>query len=600
MSTTTIAPAAPTHKPLTPIPLASSLDMARWLLDHQYSPVATKGKKPLRKDWPDITYTPETLEADFAGPDVHVGLLLGKGLVDVDMELSEVVDLAAYLLPNTPFAWGRPGKPKSHRVYSCDAQEKTKRFASPGGVLLVELRCAASQSAIPPTLHPSGERYGWTYGGPGVPEEAGYLDLHTRVALLAVGAAFLEALEHGSRHDAYLALAGVLASHQFERQDASALFTGLVKVSGDSDSQDRADCLTSAYALVEKGEKPAGYAKLGEVLGEEFAKWAKKTLRTVAPNKAGASEKPTIQEAIEVLLEKYGDDLAYDAKGKHWHGWTGTHWEELDESSVDLGGVALDVLTTAGFSVTTKQQSLNLFFYAAPHFAREIRTNLVGKVNFKNGTLDVGDWSLAPHSLADGLTYCLPYEYTPEAAWDGIKAFLKESVPDDWGVQTLLAQTGLALMGDRKIHKAVILYGPPRSGKGTFAKLANLVCGQVIGGFAGAPLFDAGTEGARSRMTWHTSRLVGVDELPSEAVRGGEIFKSITAHEGVPMRAMHKLEGKENEWGPKLMLMTNNLPRFSDADGSISSRLVVIDFPKRHGSNPEGSHPPSTSTSSTS
>ena len=67
---------------------------------------------------------------------------------------------------------------------------------------------------IPPSIHPSGESYRWEgtpWGGEDGPAVVNGRVLATQVALLALGTVLLDGWpKQGSRHEAYLALAGGL------------------------------------------------------------------------------------------------------------------------------------------------------------------------------------------------------------------------------------------------------------------------------------------------------------------------------------------------------------------------------------------------------
>jgi putative DNA primase/helicase len=187
------------------------------------------------------------------------------------------------------------------------------------------------------------------------------------------------------------------------------------------------------------------------------------------------------------------------------------------------------------------------------------------------------------HNPLDHLTECLPFNYDPKGSNPAIQAFLQSAIPDPEGRRAYMTHVGLSLIGDRSLHKALVLLGPPRSGKTTLLKLAQLTLGVAPGQFPSAILFSSQGRGANSRATWrdHSPRLVCLDEFPEEAVRdeGEDLFKSMTAHGGVAMWHTYQREHADNVWTPKLLFATNNRMRYRDPSGALTRRLLVVSCP---------------------
>jgi phage/plasmid-associated DNA primase len=201
-----------------------------------------------------------------------------------------------------------------------------------------------------------------------------------------------------------------------------------------------------------------------------------------------------------------------------------------------------------------------------------------GKINFENGTLDLETMTIRPFKREDYLTYCLPYCYAP-GTHPLINTFLKETIPDIHARQAYMAHIGLALMQDSSLHFVLLLLGPTRAGKSTLLALANAACGTSPldnyaedFSFAGPSLFSRELEGKRSRYRWVHRRIVCADEIPAEALRDEELFKTMSAHGGVEMRGMHKDEDTANRWRPKMILAANDRPRYKDVAGAVSDQ----------------------------
>jgi hypothetical protein len=223
-----------------------------------------------------------------------VGELSG-GLLDVDLDHYRTARLKDYFLPPTPARSGRPGKPNSHYWYI--AEEGTlpglRKHLMPRvqddqgkwkpGPVIVELRSTGGQTAVPPSVHPSGELYSWTgepWGGADGPPVVNGRRLAVQVATLALASALLDNWPStGVRHDAYLALAGGLLRdgdsgvHPYwgDRGNAAMLIRALADVTLDDDGPDsrEAESIGSTVRALQAGKPVVGFGRLAELIGDE-------------------------------------------------------------------------------------------------------------------------------------------------------------------------------------------------------------------------------------------------------------------------------------------------------------------------------------------
>jgi len=290
------------------------------------------------------------------------------------------------------------------------------------------------------------------------------------------------------------------------------------------------------------------------------------------------------------LLKEQNPHLAYDADDQTWRRWTGVFWEPYrDNEAIDL--LVSDILHSLGLVVSGEGQVNTVLRYAQATCKRLFRTEREGLLNFVNGTLELRSNTLRPHDKGDNLTFALPYEYRPGNC-PTITRFLASVIPDEMGQAAYMTHIGLALLGDMSFHKALLLYGIPRSGKSTLLDLALLVCGHERGSYAGAALFSPETEGMRVRFSWRDQRLVALDEFPEDAIRdsGEAIFKSMTAHGGVSTRGMYKSEATDNRWRTKIIMATNDTPRIADRSGAIRERIITIRCPNKRSDAQQDKH----------
>jgi hypothetical protein len=172
-------------------------------------------KRPSRDGWERHPYRDEReVVREFCAmlDGAGLGVRLGQGLADVDLDTERARRAAPLLLPATPMRSGRPSAPNSHYWYRlANGGECYVKHTGPDGGAVVEVRAdAGHQTAIPPTVHPSGEPYCWE-GSPWEAAEVSAAEVLAGAASVALVAVLAEGWpREGSRHDAYLALVGGL------------------------------------------------------------------------------------------------------------------------------------------------------------------------------------------------------------------------------------------------------------------------------------------------------------------------------------------------------------------------------------------------------
>lgn len=154
-----------------------------------WSPTPVRGKKAYLPDWSSRSLPISELRRELWLPERGIGLVLGKassGLVDVDLDCDEALEVAPALLPFTPMVHGRQGRPWSHWWYVCPGVA-TAQCRGPDGLgMIVELRADGTQTCVPPSRHPTGETLRWEAWGTPAQLEASVL--RRQVGLVALAA----------------------------------------------------------------------------------------------------------------------------------------------------------------------------------------------------------------------------------------------------------------------------------------------------------------------------------------------------------------------------------------------------------------------------
>jgi hypothetical protein len=243
-------------------------------------PLIPRTKRPIEQDWQRIVFADEaTVVAVLSDTGLHasigLGVRLGRGLADVDLDSPAARDAAPLLLPMTPARSGRASSPSSHHWYRLrDEAELYVKLSGPGGSTLVELRAdRRHQTAIPPTIHPSGERYTWDAGTLADAPEVGADELLAAVASVGIVAALVDAWPGvGSRHDAYTALAGALLRGTHHEPGmvlaTEAIVDTLARLTGDRDGAGArvAESVPTTLRRLDAGQATTGWTRLTSLL----------------------------------------------------------------------------------------------------------------------------------------------------------------------------------------------------------------------------------------------------------------------------------------------------------------------------------------------
>jgi phage/plasmid-associated DNA primase len=308
-----------------------------------------------------------------------------------------------------------------------------------------------------------------------------------------------------------------------------------------------------------------------------------RTLGFDAEEKEEKVKKPDAGDIGEEVGNLIQNEWSFDHTLGQWREWNGKFWEAhpVDPPKVLLRAMQSCIRGFGQARVNSYRQVMDNLALTKAEVAR-VFTRREDVINFTNGTLHLQggkESRFSPHQQADNLISTVGYEYQPDEDFPSIRAFLRETIPDEAARLAYAAHLGLALRSDSTLHKALVLIGGKNSGKSTAFQLANLVCGNTRVSGPGGQLFSEEQEGLRARATWHDKLLVAIDEMPSDALRYENVTKAMLAHSSVPMRHLHQREIEKNAWRPKVLFTCNEEPRFTDRTATVKRRLLYIQCP---------------------
>jgi putative DNA primase/helicase len=194
-----------------------------------------------------------------------------------------------------------------------------------------------------------------------------------------------------------------------------------------------------------------------------------------------------------------------------------------------------------------------------------------------NGLLHLPTGMLLPHTPAFFTLNALDYPFEPAAPeprqW---LAFLDQLWPDDpESIDTLQEIFGYCLTVDTRQQKAFMLIGPKRSGRGTIARVLARMVG--VQNTVAPTLAGLG-------MNFGLAPLIGKQvAIISDARLGGrsdqysivERLLSITGEDAITIDRKY-MSAWTGQLAVRFLVISNELPRLSDASGALVSRFIVL------------------------
>lgn len=241
-------------------------------------PVNYQSKVPVSKNWQQPMSKDAALRV-FKQSKRNVGILLGvysNWLIDIDLDCAEALSLAPTFLPPTPVVFGRYSNPASHWLYTVTGPLDTKRFKDPqrsaDSATIVEIRSTGHQTVFPPSIHESGEDITFNSGidllvspPPALAPDV----LYKSTARLAAAVIVARHWPTGARHEASMALAGMLSRCGLTDEETLTFIEAIVKHTDDDEPADRLRAAKDTLKKLHSGKKKvSGAPALAEIIGE--------------------------------------------------------------------------------------------------------------------------------------------------------------------------------------------------------------------------------------------------------------------------------------------------------------------------------------------
>ena len=283
-----------------------------------------------------------------------------------------------------------------------------------------------------------------------------------------------------------------------------------------------------------------------------------------------------LADACLNFLEQYGD-IRYDA-GTFWQ-WRGAAWVQCAEHELlkiiaeNYGSYPAGKRQSDHTGVLKVMKSLS----TAP-----LCSAYVKGINFANGFLNE-HLELVPHAPEYGMTYTLPYRYTPEKA--GHMPMFDQFLNDCWAsdadygdkLACLQEMIGISLMAKApEFQMAFLLFGQAGAGKSVLqAIMRGLLPTESAAAISPS---DWGDKFLPAQMFGKIINFAG--ELSETRPVPGDIFKKVVS--GEEMQVQHKNQAPF-VFAPACAhwFNSNHLPKTRDSSEGFNRRWLMLEFNNR-------------------
>lgn len=281
----------------------------------------------------------------------------------------------------------------------------------------------------------------------------------------------------------------------------------------------------------------------------------------------------------EGLLTAYKRDTKFfrDPYLERTYAWVGTHYEIVTETHINAW-------CEEKMNPSPPQKIVNEF--RAKILRNELRTErelettffvtTQGKLNMRNGTLDIAKGEVYPHEVTNGFQYVLPYDFDPAAKAPTFEKFLDEvtlSRPEL--KQTLLEFLGYCLWPSYDDHCFLWLSGTGRNGKSTLLELVQALVGESN---CSNVMLEQFEKPNYVQMLDH--KLVNIGE-ESETIRIEPSMmgplKALSSGARVPVDQKYERPYSMRTTA-KLIFAANKPPVLPGSESAIKARMIVVPF----------------------
>jgi putative DNA primase/helicase len=570
------------------------------------APIPQGSNHPTVTNWQNLRISNAEVEQYFSDAAGIALLLEPSGLVDVDLDCKEAIVAGKILLPPTAMVHGHRSSPRSHYYYRVTGAVRPRKFNDPSESrknsersVIAELR-VNGQTNVPPTVNKrTGETIEWEIEGE--PATVDENQLSRSVAQCASAALLSMDWRPGSRHDAALALSGMLLRAGWGEADITKFMTAVATAAHDEETASRLSDITTTIRRLESEGTATGAPRLAELMGENTVGKVREWLSLDTAPKILLTSPYHLSDLGNArrLIDRHGENLRYCVEMKKWLVWTGHVWVTADCGEVERFAKQTvgEMYSQAAQNDPNERQRLARHalkceaenrLCAMVNLAETepnvpVRTSQLDSdpwlLNCTNGAIDLSSGRLLPHNRVNLCTKQVSVAFDPSATCPTWLSFLERIMGgNEMLIEFLQRAVGYSLTGMTTEQVLFFLHGFGANGKTTFIEVIR----KLLGDYAQQADFNSFLEkrgdGARNDL----ARLQGARFVA--AVEAGEgrrlaetVIKQATGGDKITARFLYR---EFFEYTPqfKLFLVANHKPLIAGTDEAIWRRIRLVPF----------------------
>ena len=253
-------------------------------------------------------------------------------------------------------------------------------------------------------------------------------------------------------------------------------------------------------------------------------------------------------------------------------------WAAGDEEKLKASKKMLLPLAANNWSVKGIEGRLRDLIEVKTDIARyDTETN---RLNVNNGVINLMTGELEPHSKDDFFTYCLDIDYDEDAYCPEWEEFLESSVDGEDMLSYLQTVAGYLLTGEITEEVLFYIYGPTRSGKGTFTETIKTLMGPLAIGqnFRTFTADRTGDTQSFDLAPLKNKRVVIASESRKNERLNEAVLKQVTGGDDIFCSFKYQTPFSYRPQF-KIVLTSNHAANADPTDEAAWTRLQVIHFP---------------------
>jgi len=288
-------------------------------------------------------------------------------------------------------------------------------------------------------------------------------------------------------------------------------------------------------------------------------------------------DKVPVSEVIVLVVEETLRKHRIITTPRGHYKYNGSYWAEVDRpvlgqflvSCAISCGVDPPKATFHKFAEGLLKQ-IDLVSYYNPPYKR-------GRLNFTNGTLDLGTLKLQDHDPADYLFYSLPYSYDPAATCPKFKDYLAYVLPDKDEQETIKSYLGCCFM-EVKVEKMLCLMGDGGNGKSVLLDVIAGILGEANVAHVNVDSIAANSQSADNYRLALENKIINISSESRFKNLDLSVWKQLASLEPVTVHSFHKNRYLIRNYARTIYAM-NSLPaNYEDITNGYFRRLLIVGF----------------------